>query len=192
MTNLNTRLWMAVCTLAVPVWSQSSTPYSTVTIAGRAIPTAGKATEYDKVMAVQDWITANTQYDLNVPRDPPGVDTVDRFLFVTHRGFCEQIASAMAVMLRTQGIPTRLVTGFGPGTWDPLTGYYEVKQSDAHAWLEVYYPGIGWVPYDPTFENYRRRDAADQLPRPLTLADVEALGVPLTDEVVAALVRSDR
>ena len=113
--------------------------------------TAGKATEYDKVIAVQDWIAANTQYDLNVARDPAGVDTVDRFLFVTHRGFCEQIASAMAVMLRTQGIPTRLVTGFGPGTWDPLTGYYEVKQSDAHAWLEVYYPGIGWVPYDPTF-----------------------------------------
>jgi transglutaminase-like putative cysteine protease len=113
--------------------------------------TAGKSTEYDKVIAVQDWIAANTQYDLNVARDPAGVDTVDRFLFVTHRGFCEQIASAMAVLLRTQGIPTRLVTGYGPGTWNPFTGYYEVKQSDAHAWLEVYYPSIGWVPYDPTF-----------------------------------------
>jgi transglutaminase-like putative cysteine protease len=113
--------------------------------------TAGRSTEYDKVIAVQDWIAANTQYDLNVARDPAGVDTVDRFLFVTHRGFCEQIASAMAVLLRTQGIPTRLVTGYGPGTWNPFTGYYEVKQSDAHAWLEVYYPSIGWVPYDPTF-----------------------------------------
>ena len=113
--------------------------------------TAGRTTEYDKVIAVQDWIAANTQYDLNVARDPAGVDTVDRFLFVTKRGFCEQIASAMAVMLRTQGIPTRLVTGYGPGSWNPLTGYYEVKQSDAHAWLEVYYPAIGWVPYDPTF-----------------------------------------
>ena len=113
--------------------------------------TAGSATEYDKVMTVQRWIATNTQYDLNVPRDPAGVDTLDRFLFVTRRGFCEQIASAMAVMLRTQGIPTRLVTGYGPGTWNALTGYYEVKQSDAHAWLEVYYPTIGWVPYDPTF-----------------------------------------
>lgn len=113
--------------------------------------TDGQATEYDKVIAIQSWIAANTQYDLSVARDPAGVDTVDRFLFVTRRGFCEQIASAMAVMLRTQGIPTRLVTGYGPGTWNPLTGYYEVKQSDAHAWLEVYYPGIGWVPYDPTF-----------------------------------------
>ena len=113
--------------------------------------TRSRSTEYDKVIAVQDWIAANTQYDLNVARDPLGVDTVDRFLFVTKRGFCEQIASAMAVMLRTQGIPTRLVTGYGPGTWNPLTGYYEVKQSDAHAWLEVYYPAVGWVPYDPTF-----------------------------------------
>jgi transglutaminase-like putative cysteine protease len=54
-------------------------------------------------------------------------------------------------MLRTIGIPTRLVTGYGPGERNPLTGYFEVKQSDAHAWVEVYYPGIGWVPYDPTF-----------------------------------------
>ncbi len=57
----------------------------------------------------------------------------------------------MAVMLRTLGIPTRLVTGYGPGQRNPLTGYFEVKQSDAHAWLEVYYPGVGWVHYDPTF-----------------------------------------
>ncbi|MEA2581910.1 MAG: hypothetical protein QOE83_2802 [Actinomycetota bacterium] len=113
--------------------------------------TEGTSTEYDKVIAVQDWIAANTRYDLNVARDPAGVDTVDRFLFVTKRGFCEQIASAMAVMLRTQGIPTRLVTGYGPGTWNAFTGYYEVKQADAHAWLEVFYPEIGWVPYDPTF-----------------------------------------
>ena len=54
-------------------------------------------------------------------------------------------------MLRTLGIPTRLVTGYGPGERNPLTGYFEVKQSDAHAWVEVFYPGIGWVPYDPTF-----------------------------------------
>ena len=85
------------------------------------------------------------------PRDPAGVDSVDHFLFVTRTGFCEQIASSLAIMLRTLGIPTRLVTGYGPGERNPLTGYFEVKQSDAHAWVEVLYPGIGWVPYDPTF-----------------------------------------
>jgi transglutaminase-like putative cysteine protease len=113
--------------------------------------TAGLTNEYDRVQAVQSWIDRNTVYNLDVPRDPPGVDAVDHFLFVTRTGFCEQIASSLAIMLRTIGIPTRLVTGYGPGERNPLTGYFEVKQSDAHAWVEVYYPGIGWVPYDPTF-----------------------------------------
>lgn len=113
--------------------------------------TAGATTEYDRVAAVQSWIRRNTTYDLDVPTDPAGVDSVDHFLFVTRTGFCEQIASSLAIMLRTLGIPTRLVTGYGPGERNPLTGYFEVKQSDAHAWVEVFYPGIGWVPYDPTF-----------------------------------------
>jgi protein-glutamine gamma-glutamyltransferase len=114
-------------------------------IGGRA------STEYDAVRAVQSYLQRATRYRLDVPADPPGVDEVDHFLFVTHEGFCEQIASSMAVMLRSLGIPTRLVTGYGPGERNPFTGYFEVKQSDAHAWVEVYYPGLGWVPYDPTF-----------------------------------------
>lgn len=113
--------------------------------------TRGAPTEYDKVEAVQSWIQVHTRYDLNVPADPPGVDEVDHFLFVTRKGFCEQIASSMAVMLRTLGVPTRLVTGYGPGIRNPFTGYFEVRGADAHAWLEVYYPRVGWVPYDPTF-----------------------------------------
>ncbi|MDP9329243.1 MAG: transglutaminaseTgpA domain-containing protein [Actinomycetota bacterium] len=113
--------------------------------------TAGSSDEVDRVEAVQSWIHSNTQYNLDVPRDPTGVDSVDHFLFVSRQGFCEQIASSMAVLLRTLGIPTRLVTGFGPGDRNLLTGYFEVKESDAHAWLEVYYPRIGWIPYDPTF-----------------------------------------
>jgi transglutaminase-like putative cysteine protease len=113
--------------------------------------TVGSGDEVDRVEAVQSWLRSNTEYNLDVPRDPPGVDSVDHFLFVSRQGFCEQIASSMAVLLRTLGIPTRLVTGFGPGDRNLLTGYFEVKESDAHAWVEVYYPGIGWIPYDPTF-----------------------------------------
>jgi protein-glutamine gamma-glutamyltransferase len=108
-------------------------------------------TWYDRVAAVESWLRANSRYDLEVPRDPAGVDAVDHFLFETRRGYCEQIASSMAVLVRALGIPARLVTGYGPGERNPLTGYFEVKQSDAHAWVEVYYPGIGWLPYDPTF-----------------------------------------
>jgi len=113
--------------------------------------TTGAPTEYDRVIAVQTWLRANTVYDLNVPREPEGVDAVDHFLFETRRGFCEHIASAMAVLLRAEGIPTRLVTGYGPGSRNLLTGYFQVRQSDAHAWVEVYYPSLGWVEYDPTF-----------------------------------------
>ncbi len=113
--------------------------------------TAGTRTEYEAVMAVQSWLQTNTRYDLTVPREPPGVDAVDHFLFDTRRGFCEHIASAMAVLLRTQGIATRVITGYGPGERNPFTGYYEVRYSDAHAWVEVLYPQVGWVAYDPTF-----------------------------------------
>jgi protein-glutamine gamma-glutamyltransferase len=113
--------------------------------------TTGSLDEVDRVNAIQAWLRANTTYDLSVPRDPEGVDAVDHLLFGTRHGFCEQIASAMVVMLRTLGIPARLVTGYGSGTRNFLTGYIEVRQSDAHAWVEVYYPNLGWTPYDPTF-----------------------------------------
>jgi hypothetical protein len=124
-------------------------------------------------------------YDLDVPRDPPVVDAVDHFLFETRRGFCEQIASSMAVMLRTLGIPTRLVTGYGPGTRNLLTGYLEVRQSDAHAWVEVWYPLVGWVPYDPTFGVPSLSD--DRAPRFITgevLAAVARFVAGVTPEPV--------
>jgi transglutaminase-like putative cysteine protease len=136
--------------------------------------TAGAPTGYDRVLAIEAWLRANTVYDLDVPRDPPGVDAVDHFLFETRRGFCEQIASSMAVLLRSLGIPTRLVTGYGPGTRNPLTGYLEVKQSDAHAWVEVWYPLVGWVPYDPTFGVPSVSD--DRAPRFITGEVLAALG----------------
>ena len=113
--------------------------------------TRGAQNEYDAVMAVQSWLQTNTRYDLSVPREPAGVDAVDHFLFDTRRGFCEHIASAMALLLRTQGIAARIVTGYGPGERNPFSGYYEVRYADAHAWVEVFYPRVGWIAYDPTF-----------------------------------------
>lgn len=107
-------------------------------------------TTYDKVMAVQEWLQGNTRYNLNIPPDPPGVDAVDYFLFVRRQGFCEHIAASMAILLRAVGIPTRFAVGFDTGERNPLTGYFEVRESDAHSWVEVYYPTIGWMEYDPT------------------------------------------
>ena len=112
--------------------------------------TANAPTAYDKVRALEDWFGANTKYSLNIPALPKDKDAVDQYLFVDHRGFCEQIGTSLVVMLRELGIPARLAVGFAPGERNPFTGLYEVKASDAHSWAEVYFPGVGWQGFDPT------------------------------------------
>lgn len=113
--------------------------------------TAAAATPAAKADAVEAWLRANTRYRLDVPPDPPARDPVDVFLFDRREGFCEQIATAMTLMLRASGVPARLVTGFGPGERNLFSGYWEVRNADAHAWVEVWYPEQGWIAYDPTF-----------------------------------------
>ena len=83
---------------------------------------------------------------------PPmlGRDSVDEFLFVTHRGFCEHYSSSFTVLMRAAGIPARVVTGYEGGIYNDVGGYYVVRQSDAHAWSEVWLQGRGWVRVDPT------------------------------------------
>jgi transglutaminase-like putative cysteine protease len=75
---------------------------------------------------------------------------LEEFLFETRRGHCEYFATAMVIMLRTQRIPARLATGFSATTYNPLTGYYEVRALDAHAWVEAWFPQHGWVLFEPT------------------------------------------
>lgn len=111
---------------------------------------AGQPTTYDKVMALQSWIGQNTKYSTDIPPLPEGTDAVDQFLFVDHVGFCEQIATSLVVMLRSQGIPARLAVGYAAGERNPFTGLYEVRAKDAHAWAEVYFPTVGWQAFDPT------------------------------------------
>lgn len=105
-----------------------------------------------KVRAVEDWLVANTKYRIDIPLQPRGTDAVDHFLFNEREGFCEQIATSMAVMLRSLGVPTRFATGYAPGEHDLFSGFFQVKQSDAHSWVEVYFPGTGWIEFDPTHE----------------------------------------
>ena len=112
--------------------------------------TQGRATTYDKVLAIEGWMADHTQYSLDIPPLPAGEDAVERFLFVDKVGFCEQIASSLVVMLRSQGITARLAAGYTPGERNPFTGFYEVRARDAHAWAEVYFPTIGWQAFDPT------------------------------------------
>ena len=110
---------------------------------------AGSASRLNAVNAVEDYLRSNEKYNLNSPVPAAGEDAVDDFLFVSHQGFCEQFATAAVIMLRTQGIPARFVTGYvdGDTTVDP--GERVFRDSDAHAWVQVFYPGVGWVNSDP-------------------------------------------
>jgi transglutaminase-like putative cysteine protease len=110
--------------------------------------TAGATDRFDAVRAIERYLGAHERYSLFAPVPPRGRDAVDDFLFDTHVGFCELFASAEAVMLRTLGIPARVVSGLAYGTTDGATRLYTA--ANAHAWVEVYYPGVGWSPSDPT------------------------------------------
>jgi hypothetical protein len=72
------------------------------------------------------------------------------FMYEDERGYCQQFSGAMALMLRMSGIPARVAAGFSPGSYNRDTGEYRVRDLDAHSWVEVYFTGIGWVPFDPT------------------------------------------
>ncbi|MCR8846540.1 transglutaminase-like domain-containing protein, partial [Paenibacillus sp. SC116] len=111
---------------------------------------AGASNRYERVERVQRYLLENYVYTTeatSVPEEES--DFVDHFLFEQRQGYCVHFSTAMAVMLRTQGIPTRWVKGFAPGE-QAADGTYTVRHSDAHAWVEVYMPEVGWVPFDPT------------------------------------------
>lgn len=114
--------------------------------------TEGRESAFTKAQAIEDFLKKNYPYDRSTifEKVPDGVDTTDRFLFDLKRGHCEYFASAMAVMLRSIGIPARFVTGVVAKDFNPITGYYEVKRLDGHAWVEAYMPETGWTPFEPT------------------------------------------
>lgn len=126
----------------------ASTTPETVALADELA--VGATSTYDVVRAYEAWLAANVEYDLDAPLPDAGEDAVHDFLFDSQLGFCEQIASALTIMLRTQGVPARLATGYVPGTRDEVAGVFEVRASDAHAWVEVWFPQTGWQAFDPT------------------------------------------
>jgi transglutaminase-like putative cysteine protease len=108
----------------------------------------GAPTRYDAVRAIEEDLRARATYRLDSPVPGRGDDAVDVFLFRDRTGFCEQFAAAETVLLRAAGIPARLVTGFSGGA--RVDERRVIRDSDAHAWVEVWFPGVGWVPSDPT------------------------------------------
>jgi protein-glutamine gamma-glutamyltransferase len=120
---------------------------------------AGSNNNYDKAANIERYLKTRYGYTLDLT-GPPAADPLPYFLFVRRAGHCEYFASAMTVMLRSLGIPARYATGFLPGEFNDLGGDYIVRASDAHAWVEAYFPGDGWITFDPT-------PAADQRPSSL-------------------------
>jgi protein-glutamine gamma-glutamyltransferase len=110
---------------------------------------ASSANEYDKAANIERYLKTHYSYTLNLS-GPRAKDPLGNFLFVRRSGHCEYFASAMTIMLRSIGIPARYVTGFLPGEFNDVGGDYIIRESDAHAWVEVYFPSYGWITFDPT------------------------------------------
>jgi transglutaminase-like putative cysteine protease len=111
--------------------------------------TARAGSPYDQARAVESYLRSHYGYTLDLTGTPPP-DPLAYFLFQRRAGHCEYFASAMTVMLRSVGIPARLVNGFLTGEYNDVGGDFIVRASDAHSWVEVFFPSIGWLTFDPT------------------------------------------
>ena len=128
--------------------------FATLSVAARTLAqqaVAGRmGSEYDIVTALTSYLQHNYRYSLQLGHVPPGTDPVDWFLFKAKIGYCEQFATAATLLLRSLGIPARLATGYSTGDYDPVLNQSVVRERDAHAWVEVWFPNDGWVPVDPS------------------------------------------
>jgi transglutaminase-like putative cysteine protease len=132
------------------------------------------STPYDLVRRVQAHLRRDA---FGYSEDPPrSAQTLEGFLFDARTGFCQQYSGAMALVLRMAGVPARVATGFTPGTFDQDDGEFVVRDFDAHSWVEVWFPGIGWVPFDPTpAASPARRQAGGERFATAAVGDVDDL-----------------
>ena len=108
-------------------------------------------TPLDKALAVRDYLRSpNFTYAQDIDRPPKDADGVDNFLFETKRGYSDYFGSSMAVLLRSVGVPARMAAGYGPGEVHEDSGLRIVRDSDSHGWVQVYFPGYGWIDFEPT------------------------------------------
>jgi Transglutaminase-like superfamily/TgpA N-terminal domain len=155
--------------------------------------TAGAGNPYDAAALIESHLRDTTvfTYTLKPPATRPGLWPVMDFLQRTHAGYCQYFADAMGALLRAAGIPARLVSGYGPGTTDDSTSrtgpqLHSVTTSDAHVWVEAYFPGFGWVPFEPTPDGFynpivRGADpSAPSTPAPASSPTPESTPKPVT------------
>ncbi len=126
-------------------------PYRPLEQRARSIA-GGAKSPYAAAVALERWFRTGGgfTYDQHPPRPAPGVPALVDFVTRTHKGYCQHFAGAMALMLRYLGIPARVAAGFNSGSFDSKTGQWTVTDHDAHTWVEVWFRGWGWLPFDPT------------------------------------------
>ncbi len=125
--------------------------------------TDSQPTVFDRALAMENYLRTYP-YSLDVPIPPKQQDLVDYFLFNLKKGYCDYYATAMVVLAREAGIPARLATGYANGTYNLNSKRYIVTEADAHSWVEVYFPSIGWVPFEPTAASPRLEGPGQLLP----------------------------
>jgi transglutaminase-like putative cysteine protease len=111
--------------------------------------TTGLLTPYDKAKAIESYLRTIT-YNDTIAAPPSDVDPIEYFLYDLREGYCDYYATAMVLMLRHLGIPARAVSGYAEGAFDEESGLYYVTDRDAHTWVEVFFPSLGWVEFEPT------------------------------------------
>ncbi len=148
--------------------------------------TSGAQSPYDAAKAIENWLRGNIVYQEDIEFPPEDADVVDHVLFQTRAGYCEYYASAFVVMMRSLDIPTRMVTGFFPADRDAEAGGFLYREQNAHAWPEVYFPGEGWVQFEPTAN--RQEISRDPVPAsegavpPVDPSFGDGVGGPLPDD----------
>ncbi len=150
----------------------------------------GEDNPFDIATAIQNEVRARITYEENIKAPPDDQDVVDYVLFDSKEGYCEYYASAMAVMVRSLDIPARVAVGYYPVPYDDGTGAYVYRERNAHAWVEVYFPKYGWVPFEPTasrplieYGSDRPQATSDPAPTPTptpTPASTPATGAEST------------
>lgn len=140
-------------------------------------------TPYETAVVLTYWLRANHNYSLDVP--PPDGEVTDELLFERDEAFCAYFATALTNMLRTQGVPARYVTGYVPGEFDESDDRFVVRGMHAHAWVEVYFPRYGWVPFEPTPAEDREETLEDAVEEGEdSITDAESMDDELLEEVI--------
>lgn len=148
--------------------------------------TATAPTPYDRAREIESYLRAYS-YTLDLPAPPIGRDVVDYFLFDLKRGYCDYFATSMVVLARAAGLPARVAVGYATGTYDPRAARYTVVGTDAHSWPQVYFPGYGWIDFEPT-------SARPLIDRPADLPEVDLSALPRaapTEPITAQRLRTE-